>query len=67
MKYVYVILGKSTDCHGSIIHWADTAYTNKQKAVDVCNRMNRVMQQHDSAYLAYVAGPISLIEMEGLV
>lgn len=60
MKYVYVINGHSTGCNGSVIHWTDAAYDDKQKAVDVCNEMNQVMQQNDSAYLAYVTGPIPL-------
>ena len=60
MKYVYVIMSQSTGCNGRIIHWSDAAYTDEQKAVDVCNEMNREMQQHDSAYLAYVTGPIPL-------
>lgn len=66
MKYVYVILGQSTGCNGNIIHWTDTAYTNEQKAFNVCDRMNRVMRRGDSNYLAYVSGPILLDEREEL-
>ncbi len=60
MKYVYVINDQTTDCNGSIIHWSDAAYVDEQKAVDVCNEMNRERQQVDPTYLAYVTGPIPL-------
>lgn len=64
MKNVYVIVGQSSGCNGDIIHWTDTVYVNKQKAIDVCDEMNRTMQQHDPNYMAYVAGPIPLVETE---
>lgn len=66
MKNVYVINGHSTGCNGSIIHWTDAAYINRQKAFDVCNEMNQSMQGHDSNYLAYVSGPILLDETKEL-
>lgn len=31
MKMVYVVQGHSTGANGSIIHWADCAYTDKKR------------------------------------
>lgn len=59
MKTVYVIQGHSTGSNGSIIHWADSAYADKQEAVNQCYEMNRSVK-NDPNYLAYVVGPIPL-------
>ena len=59
MKLVYVVQGRSTGVNGNIIHWADCAYIDKQKAIDQCNEMNRSIE-NDPNYLAYVVGPIPL-------
>lgn len=59
MKTVYVVQGHSTGCNGNIIYWADSAYTDKQKAHNQCNEMNRSVK-NDPNYLAYVVGPIPL-------
>lgn len=59
MKTVYIVQGHSTGCNGNIIHWADSAYINKQEALAQCDEMNRCMK-NDSNYLAYVTGPIPL-------
>lgn len=59
MKLVYVVQGHSTGMNGNIIHWADCAYTDKQKAFDQCDEMNRSIK-NDPNYLAYVVGPIPL-------
>lgn len=64
MKNVYVIVGQSSGCNGGIIHWMDAVYVNEQKAIDVCDEMNRTMQQHDPNYMAYVSGPLLLYEEE---
>lgn len=62
---IYVIEGQSTGCNGNIIHWADSAYTKKEVACAICDKMNR-SNQNDPNYLAYVTGVIPLDEMEGL-
>ena len=59
MKMVYVVQGHSTGCYGNIVHWADSAYTDKQEAVNQCNAMNN-SEKNDPNYLAYVVGPIPL-------
>lgn len=59
MDMVYVILGHSTGCNGGVIHWADSAYFDKEEAYDQCNKMNNSITD-DKNYLAYVVGPISL-------
>lgn len=59
MKMVYVIQGHSTGINGNIIHWADCAYIDKQKAIDQCDEMNRSIG-NDLNYLAYVVGPLPL-------
>ena len=50
------------DCIGDLIEIVgeDAAYVDEQKAVDVCNKMNRERQQYDPTYLVYVTGPIPL-------
>lgn len=63
MKMIYVVQGRSTGCNGNIIYWTDSAYTDMQRAHDVCNEMNRSMR-NDPNYMAYVTGPIPLDETE---
>lgn len=59
MKMVCVVQGHSTGCNGNIIYWADSAYTDEQKAHNQCSEMNRSIK-NDPNYLAYVVGPIPL-------
>lgn len=59
MKMVYVIQGQSTGCNGNIIHWADSAHTDEQEAINQCDKMNSSMK-NDPNYFAYVVGPIPL-------
>ena len=59
MKMVYVVRGHSTGCYGNIVHWADSAYVDKQEAINQCNEMNN-SEKNDPNYLAYVVGPIPL-------
>lgn len=60
MKMVYVVQGHSTGCNGNIIHWADSAYVDKQAAINQCHAMNCSIK-NDPNYLAYVVGPIPLM------
>ena len=60
MKMVYVVSGHSTGCNGGIIHWTDSAYTDKQEAINRCHAMNECCIKNDQNYLAYVVGPIPL-------
>lgn len=59
MELVYVVTRNSVGVNGNIIHWADRAYTDKQKAFDLCDEINRTVN-NDPNYLAYVVGPIPL-------
>lgn len=53
MKMVYVVQGHSTGSNGNIIHWADSAYTDKQAAINRCDELNCSIK-NDPNYLAYV-------------
>lgn len=66
MKNVYVIFCQTTNIDGSIASGIETfAYVDRQKAFDVCNKLNRMFQSLDSNYIAYVSRPLLLDESEG--
>ena len=59
MKMVYVVQGTLTGCNGSIVHWADSAFTDEHEAFNRRDQMNRSMK-NDPTFFAYVTGPIAL-------
>lgn len=59
MELVYVVQINSIGVNGNIIHWAECAYTDKQKAYDRCDEVNRSVN-NDPNEMAYVVGPIPL-------
>ena len=61
-KTIYVINTELTGVNGNIIHCTDSAYTSKRKALEVCNKMNEELSKNDAHFLAYVTGPITLLE-----
>ena len=61
-KIIYVINTELTGVNGEIIHRTDSAYTSKRKAQEVCNKMNEELSKNDVHFLAYVTGPIVLLE-----
>ena len=61
-KIIYVINTELTGLDGNIIHCTDSAYTSKHKALEVCNKMNEELSKNDVHFLAYVTGPIVLLE-----
>ena len=61
-KIIYVINTELTGVNGNIIHCTDSAYTSKCKALEVCNKMNEELSKNDVHFLAYVTGPIVLLE-----
>ena len=60
MKVIYIVNGASTACNG-VSYWTDSAYTDKQTAIDVVNRMYEA-NRDDPNYMTYVTGPIPLYE-----
>ncbi len=67
MKNVYVIFCQMTNIDGSTtIHAVQTfAYANKQRALDVCNKLNRVFPPLEPDNVTYVPRPLLLDESEG--
>ena len=61
-KIIYVINTELTGVNGNIIHCTDSAYKSKRKALEVCNKMNEELSKNDAHFLAYVTGPIVLLE-----
>ena len=61
-KIIYVINTEITGVNGNIIHCTDSAYTSKRKALEVCNKMYKELSKNDVNFLAYVTGPIVLLE-----
>ena len=61
-KIIYVINTELTGLDENIIHCTDSAYTSKHKALEVCNKMNEELSKNDVHFLAYVTGPIVLLE-----
>ena len=61
-KTIYAINTELTGVNGNIIHCTDSAYTSKRKALEVCNKMNEELSKNDAHFLAYVTGPIVLLE-----
>ena len=61
-KIIYVINTEITGVNGNIIHGTDSAYTSKRKALEVCNKMYKELSKNDVNFLAYVTGPIVLLE-----
>lgn len=53
MDMVYIVQGHQTGINGNVIHWADSAYTDKQAAINRCDEMNSSIKD-DPNYLAYV-------------
>lgn len=62
MKTIYIVNVRMSDCNGSIIHVTACAYTNSDKASELCNEMNEQSCQDDPNFMAYVTGPVPLIE-----
>ena len=61
MEKIYVVQGTLTGLNGEIIHWSDSAYTDKKEAMNRSNELNRCTKfENDPNYLAYVVGPIPL-------
>lgn len=60
MKVIYIVNGASTACNG-IVHWTDSAYTDREHAIEVANRMYEA-NRDDPNYMTYVTGPIPLCE-----
>lgn len=64
MEKIYVVQGTMTGLTGEIIHWSDSAYTDKKEAMNRSNELNRGKSRtkfkNDPNYLAYVVGPIPL-------
>ena len=50
-----------TGASGKLIYCTDRAYTDSGKAIELCNQMNE-RHQDDPKFMAYVTGPVSLIE-----
>ena len=61
-KIIYVINTESTGVNGNIIRCIDSAYTSERKALEVCDKMCEVLGRNDVNFLAYVTGPIILLE-----
>ena len=61
-KIIYVINTELTGVNGNIIHCIDSAYTSERKALEVCNKMHEELSKKDVNFLAYVTGPIVLLE-----
>ena len=61
-KIIYVINTELTGLDGNIIHCTDSAYTSKDKAREVCYKMNEELSKNDVHFLAYITGPIVLLE-----
>ena len=61
-KIIYVINTEITGVNGNIIHSTDSAYTSKRKAHEVCNKMYEELSKNDVNFVAYVTGPIVLLE-----
>ena len=61
MKTIYIVNVRMSGCNGSIIHVTDCAYTNSDKAIELCNEMTEP-HQNDPNFMAYVTGPVPLIE-----
>ena len=61
MKTIYIVNVRMTGCNGNIIHVTDRAYTNSDKASELCNEMNK-RHQDDPNFMVYVTGPVPLIE-----
>ena len=61
-KTIYVINTELTGVNGNIIRCIDSAYTSERKALEVCNKMYEELSKNDANFLAYVTGPIVLLE-----
>lgn len=65
MKMIYIVQGQSTGINGNIIHWADSAYTDEQKASYARDKMHQILE-NDPNGMVYITGPIPLDETEEL-
>ena len=61
MKTQYIVYVRMTGASGRLIYCTDRAYTDSDKASELCNQMNE-RHQDDPNFMAYVTGPIPLIE-----
>ena len=61
MKTIYIVNVRMTGVSGKLIYCTDRAYTDSDKASELCNQMNE-QHQDDPNFMAYVTGPIPLIE-----
>ena len=61
-KIIYVINTEITGVNWNIIRCIDSAYTSERKALEVCNKMYEELSKNDVNFLAYVTGPIVLLE-----
>ena len=61
MKMIYIVQGQSTGSNGGIIHWADNAYADEQKAINACSNLCQLLKDDPNGFV-YITGPIALID-----
>ena len=61
MKYVYVVSVKTIGASGDAINYLDIVTASRKRAIGRADELNE-QHQDDPDYLAYVEGPVEVID-----